>query len=372
MSRRAALLATVAPALLAIATALGFAALVAALGGSPPGPAVAALLRGSLGSAANVADTLVRSVPLLFTGTAVMLAFRSGIFNIGADGQFLAGALAATAVGTSLPAFPGMSAVVLLSGALAGGLWAALPALLRIRREVSEVITTILLNFVALYLVSFAVNGPLQEPLRTYPQSAPLPAAAELHRLSPVLDDRLHGGLALALGLAVGTGALLSRTSLGLRLRAAGLNANAARLAGFPVRRDLALAFALSGALAGLGGAVELAGVTHRLYEKFSPGYGYTAIAVALLGGLRVPGTIASALFFAALGAGATAMERSAGVSAVLAVAVQGATLLAVALLGALRQGSPSASAAASADGAGPLAPAEPRTAVAAVGGERE
>ncbi|MFM7142006.1 MAG: ABC transporter permease [Alphaproteobacteria bacterium] len=322
------------PALLAVAVALGLAALLAAMGGHAPGRAVGALVDGSLGSAENVADVLVRATPLVFTGVAVMLAFRSGIFNIGAEGQFLVGALAAGVVGTRWGSFPGQAVAALLAGMLAGAAWASLPALLRIRRGVSEVITTILLNFVALYLVSWAVNGPLQEASRTYPQSDALAATSELWQLAPSIDDRLHAGVVLALLLAVAAGALISRTGLGLRLRAAGLNADAARMAGFPVIRDLALAFALSGAIAGLGGAVELGGVTHRLFEKISPGYGYTAIAVALLGGLRVPGLVAAALFFAALGAGATAMERSVGVSAVLAVAVQGATLLAVATLG--------------------------------------
>jgi simple sugar transport system permease protein len=290
---------------------------------------------GSVGSTANVADTLVRSAPLLLCGAAVMLAFRSGIFNIGADGQFLAGALAATAVATQVPPFYGQSLAVLASGAIAGALWALVPALFRIRREVSEVITTILLNFIALYLVSWAVSGFLQEPSRAYPQSAAIPAQAHLWRLASGSGDRLHAGIPLAFALVAATGGLMSATGLGLRLRAAGLNAAAARLAGFPVRADLAIAFALSGALAGLAGAVELAGVTHRLYDKFSPGYGYTAIAVALLGGLRAAGVFAAALFFAALGAGASAMERSAGISAVVAVAVQGATLLAVALTSA-------------------------------------
>jgi len=281
------------PALLSVAVALGLAALVAAAGGHAPGEAVGALVRGSLGSAENVADVLVRATPLVFTGVAVMLAFRSGIFNVGAEGQFLAGALAAGVVGTGSP-FPGQAVAALLAGVLAGAAWAALPALLRIRRGVSEVITTILLNFVALYLVSWSVNGPLQEPSRTYPQSGPLAATAELWQIAPGLDDRLHAGVPLALAVAIAAGALLSRTGLGLRLRAAGLNADAARLAGFPVVRDLALAFALSGALAGLGGAVELAGVTHRVYEKLSPGYGYTAIQLQMA--MQLPAAISPML----------------------------------------------------------------------------
>ena len=195
----------------------------------------------------------------------------------------------------------------------------------------NEVITTILLNFVALYLVSYAVDGPLQEVAGHYPQSDPLLPGALLWR--PFAASRLHVGVALAFVATLAVGSLLTRTALGLRLRAAGSNAAAARMAGFPVMRDLTVAFALSGALAGLAGAVEVAGVTGRLYERISPGYGYTAIAIALLGGLRSGGVIAAALFFAALSAGAGAMERSAGVSSVLVLAVQGATLLAIAML---------------------------------------
>jgi simple sugar transport system permease protein len=320
-----------APALVALGVTVVLAAVLAHVGGADPLAAIAALFVGSIGSTANVADTLVRATPLLLTGAAVMLAFKSGVFNIGAEGQFLVGALAATAAGTMPGPETGRWLLVLLAGAAGGALWATVAAGLRIGREVNEVITTILLNFVALYLVSYAVDGPLQEAARQYPQSDPLVAGAMLWR--PIVGSRLHAGVALAFVVALGVGVLLSRTALGLRLRAAGSNAPAARLAGFPVLRDLTVAFALSGAIAGLAGAVEVAGVTGRLYERISPGYGYTAIAIALLGGLRSGGVIAAALFFAALSAGAGAMERSAGVSSVLVLAVQGATLLAIAML---------------------------------------
>lgn len=305
------------------------AAAVAALGGADPWTAVRALLVGSVGSPASLAATLVKTSPLLLTGVAVMLAFRSGVFNIGAEGQFLVGALAGTVAGTLPGPDAGRWLLVLACGALAGGAWAVIAAGFRIGRSVNEVITTILLNFVALYLVSYAVDGPLQEAARQYPQSDPLVPGAMLSRLA---GSRLHAGIALAALASVAVGGLLSYTALGLRLRASGLNAPAARLAGFPVRRDLLVAFALSGALAGLAGAVEIAGVTGRLYERISPGYGYTAIAIALLGNLRTGGVVAAALFFAALATGAAAMERSAGVSAVLVLGVQGATLLAMAL----------------------------------------
>lgn len=323
--------ASIVPGVLALLVAMGLAALLAALAGADPGRAIAALFQGALGSAADMAQTLVRTTPLLLTGTGVMLGLRAGIFNVGAEGQFLVGALAATAVGTIGPFGAWQGIAVLAAGILAGGAWALVAGGLRIARGVSEVISTILLNFVALYLVSWAVHGPLGEAAGRYPQSDLLFPSARL----PILAEgtQLHAGIPLALGLTVAVGVFLTRTTLGLRMRAAGQNAQAARFAGFPVVRDLAVAFALSGALAGLAGAVEVAGVTGRLYEKISPGYGYAAIAVALLGGLRPVGVILAASFFAALAAGASSMERSAGVSAVVVQAVQGATLLTVAAL---------------------------------------
>lgn len=321
----------VAPAAAAVALAVVFTGLMAAVVGASPLRAISALFSGSVGSGASLAATLLRTSPLLLTGLAVMLAFRSGVFNIGAEGQLLVGALVATAVATRTGSWTGQAVVVLFAGALAGALWAGVAAWLREKRQVNEVITTILLNFIALYLVSYAVDGPLKEQSGAYPQSDAFPPTAELWRL--VSGTRLHVGLLIGVAGVFASGALLSRSALGLRLRSAGLNPRAARVAGFPVGRDLFLAFALSGALAGLAGAIEVAGVTGRLYERISPGYGYTAIAIALLGGLRPAGVLLAALFFAALGTGASAMERTAGISAVLAVAIQGATLLSVALI---------------------------------------
>lgn len=321
----------VAPAAAAVALAVVFTGLMAAVVGANPLRAISALFSGSVGSGASLAATLLRTSPLLLTGLAVMLAFRSGVFNIGAEGQLLVGALAATAVATRTGSWTGQAVVVLSAGALAGALWAGIAAWLREKRQVNEVITTILLNFIALYLVSYAVDGPLKEQSGAYPQSDPFPLTAELWRL--VSGTRLHVGLLIGVVGVFASWALLSRSTLGLRLRSSGLNPRAARVAGFPVGRDLFLAFALSGALAGLAGAIEVAGVTGRLYERISPGYGYTAIAIALLGGLRPAGVLLAALFFAALGTGASAMERTAGISAVLAVAIQGATLLSVALI---------------------------------------
>lgn len=317
----------------AVALAVAAAGGLAWLAGASPLAAVGALASGSLLSLDGLGATLQHATPLLLTGLAVLLAFRSGVFNIGAEGQFLMGALAATAAGTLLPPFPGQALVALAAGAAGGAAWAQIAAAYRLGRGVGEVITTILLNFVALYVVSWMVSGPLREQSGAYPQSDPLASTARLWTLDG--DGTLHAGILVGLVAMVAVGFLVQKMPLGLRLRAAGLNAAAARVAGFPVARDLLLAFSLSGALAGLAGAVEVTGLTGRLFERIGSGYGYTAIAVALLGGLRPLGVLGAALFFGALGAGASTMERTADVSAVVAIAVQGAVLLGLTVIAA-------------------------------------
>lgn len=299
--------------------------------------ALAAFWQGSLGSGdAIVSATLVRATPLVLAGLAVALAFRAGVLNLGAEGQLLAGAAAAATVGTVLlPALGGATVVAALAaGALAGAGWAAIAAGFR-RRGVLEVISTIMLNFVALYAVGWLVRGPLQEPTHAYPQSRTLEAGARLPLLVP--DSRLHVGFALALAAAGGLWWLLRTTAAGFRVRAVGLNSNAAAVAGLiDVNRVTARAFLASGALAGLAGAVEVTGVTFALYD-LSPGYGYTAIAVALLAGLNPLGVVATGVLFGALEAGATAMQRDAGVPASVAGVIEAALVLAVLGIGARR-----------------------------------
>jgi len=319
-------LADVARALFAIAVALvAVAAALAALGFAP-GPALAALARGAVGSPAAWAATVLKSTPLLLTGLAVALCFRCGVWNIGAEGQLLAGALCATAVATRL--LPGAPAFVLLpavvaAGAAGGFAVGAIAGALRAGRGVSEVISTILLNFVAIQLVALAVHGPLQEAAGAYPKSDPFPAAA----LLPAVG-RWHLGVAIAVLLALATEGLLFRTAVGFRMRAVGLAPRAARFAGISPERIALATLGLGGALAGVAGAFEVAGVTGQLYEGISPGHGYTAIAVALLAKLRPLAVIPSALFFGALEAGAGAMQREAGVPASVTQVVQGIAIL--------------------------------------------
>ena len=316
----------------AVSLTLLLAAAGLALGGHSPVAAGAALARGAFGTPdAVLSVTLVRAVPLVLTGLAVALAFRAGVWNIGAEGQLYAGALLGTAVGLASAGLPGWIHLPLALGAaaLGGALWAALPALLRTRLGVGEVITTLVLNFVALHLVSWAVRGPLQEARRVFPQSAPV---AETARLEPLWEGtRLHWGFPLAVALAVALWWVLTRTVIGFRVRAVGASPAAAWIAGrIRVAPLLFGTFLASGALAGLAGGVEVAGVTYALYEGLSPGHGYTAIAVALLARLHPLGVVAAGALFGALEGGAGAMQRTIGVPVAWVRVVEALVILSV------------------------------------------
>ena len=322
------MIARVLPSLLALVIALAVSAVAIALTGANPLLALQALASGAFGSADSWSEVGVRMCPLLLTGLGVAIAFRAAIWNIGAEGQLLIGAVVVAWLGTRMAAFPAWVSlpVVLAAAALGGALWAAIAGVLKTARGVDEVISTIVLNFIAAGAVGYLVHGPLMEAAATYPQSDAIDAAVRLPRL--LTGYRIHAGLLIALAAAAFAEVLLFRTVLGFSMRAAGLNPIATRLAGFRVTRALLSALAVSGALAGLAGGIEVSAVTYRLYEQFSPGYGFTAIAVALLGRLHPGGVILAALFFAALDVGSAAMQRSAGVSSVLASVVQAAVIV--------------------------------------------
>jgi len=352
-------------ALLSLAFTLLVTAALLSLGGHDPRLALSALVGGAAGTPdALLSVTLVRTVPLLLTGLAVAVAFRAGIWNIGAEGQLYAGAVVAAWVGISgegLPA-PILLPAVLLGSAAGGMAWAWLPAFLKVRRGVGEVITTLLLNFVAIHLAAWMVHGPLQEARGVFPQTDPIAAAARLPLLIP--GSRLHWGFALAVLLAVGGWVLLRYTVFGFRLRALGASPEAAAAAGRVEPRRLTWqVFLLSGALAGLAGGVEVSGLTYALYEGLSPGHGYTAIAVALLAGLNPLGVIGTATFFGALEGGAGAMQRVAAVPAAWVRGVEALVILSVlaanrVLRGASFPGMGARSATSRRDG--PAPPAEP------------
>ena len=326
-------------ALSLVAAIVALVAILTFASGYDPVRALAALWRGSLGTAYAISSaSLVRATPLMLTGLAVALAFTAGVINLGAEGQLLMGAATAVAVAPAFARSGGalVLPLVLGAGAIAGAAWAYIPAWLRRRFGVLEVISTIMMNFVAAYFVGYLVRGPLQEPLRIYPQSAQLPESARLPLL--LNGTRLHWGFGVALASATLLWWVLRSTAAGFRVRVAGANPDAARSASLiDVNRTATHAFLVSGLLAGLAGAVEVSGVTYSLYENLSPGYGYTAIAVALVGSLDPILTALSAILFGALEAGASAMQRDAGVPSVLASVVEAAIIVLLVAFSALR-----------------------------------
>lgn len=316
------LLLSVAAAFLSIALL----ALAGAVFGHSPIELLSILLSGSIGSSFALQGTIVKTVPLLLTGLSVAIAFRAGVWNIGGEGQFLAGALAA------FVAAPYGVVASLLAATLAGAAWASIASLLRLWRNAPEVLTTILLNFIAIELLGWCVNGPLKEASGKYPETDA--ASASLPTFG---STQIHAGVLLAVAVCLASWWMLYRTAEGLRLRATGFNPSAAQFAGVDVNAQIVRAMAISGACAGLAGGIELLGVTHRLFERFAAGYGYAGIAVALLGELNPLATLASAIFFGALTTGAGELQRSANISSTVATFGQAIVILTLILFGSWR-----------------------------------
>jgi simple sugar transport system permease protein len=272
-----------------------------------------------------IADAAVKGAPILFCALSFLLARDAGVVNIGAEGQFLIGALAAAFACTR---FSAGAPLTLLAGAVGGAAWAAIASWLAEKRRVLDVLATILLNFIAAGAVSIAVHGFLQERARTFPQSDPIPDSSRL----PILwaGTRVHAGVALAALLCAALAIFRLRTRSGFRLRAAGANPAAAEVAGIPVRKVRVLAFVAAGGIAGIGGAAELLGVTGRLFDSFSSGYGFIGLAAAVVGGLTPGGAAAASLAFGFLQGAATLAQRRLGISAVSAMAAEALLLLAV------------------------------------------
>ena len=293
------------------------------------------LLRGGFGSVFALSETFTRAIPLMLTGLAAAVAFRARLFNIGAEGQLYVGALAAVAVGGlhggsgfDLPA-PLLFGLMLLAAALAGALLLLGPALLKARLGVDEVVTTLLLNFIVLLLVSLMLDGPMKDPTAMgWPQSVALMGELELSKL--VEQTRVHSGLLIAAALAVAVWVLMKYTVLGFDIRAVGANARAAAFAGVPVTRTVVLVAMLSGALAGLAGAIEVAGRTSYLTLDMSPGYGYSGIVIAMLAGLHPLGVVAASVFVAGVLVGADSMSRAIGVPTYIADVIVAASLISV------------------------------------------
>jgi general nucleoside transport system permease protein len=297
--------------LLAVAVTFVLTAGIVLLAGADPLAAYEELFVTPLSSEFRLFEVLVSATPLLFTGAAVAIAFRAGYWNIGAEGQLLCGAIAAAWLGMHVDGWPRVLSLPLMVvlGMLAGAAWALTPALLRVRFGIDEVVTTLLLNPVALLLVSGLLNGPWRDPVTRFPESPRITASAEFPQLAD--RHRLHLGFLLALAVLALAWFVTERTTTGLRLRAVGLSPHAARFAGIRVERTLLGAALASGAVAGLAGVSEVAGIQYRLTEGVSSGFGYTGIVVATLAGLSFPGVLAASLLLGLVNVGAGSASRS-------------------------------------------------------------
>ncbi|MBH8564006.1 ABC transporter permease [Nostoc sp. CENA67] len=321
---------------IAIGSALAVGAVLILFAGANPIAAYTALFQESLSTYFGFGNTLTKMTPLLFTSLGVLIALRAGQFNIGGEGQIYLGALGSTLIGLYLQGLPALIHIplALLAGFLFGAIWGWIPGYLKAMRGVNEVITTLLLNYIAVNLVSYLVQNPLKAPSAP---SAYSPLIAKSAQLPIILPQSLaHAGILLALIAAGILWVLLVRSPLGYQINAVGFNSTAARYAGISVERTVMLVMTLAGGLAGLAGASEVMGLKYRLFEQVSPGYGFDAIAIAFLSRGSVFAVVLTSLFFAALRSGANVMQRSAGVPVTVVYAIQGLTVLFIAVALAL------------------------------------
>jgi general nucleoside transport system permease protein len=319
--------------LAALVCALLVGAVFILLAKSDPVKAYKVMFAGPFSSHFGISETLVRAVPLLLVGLGIIVSFRSGILNIGGEGQILMGAVAASAAAMAFPQWPAvlLLPLVLLAGCAGGAFWGGIAGWLKARLSVNEILSTVMLNQIAAQLYIFLIRGPLIDPEQlTYgtraPQTALMPETIWLGRLIP--GTRLHAGLILAVLLAFVVYVFLWRTTLGYRMRAVGAGPESARYGGIRVEFYLVLAMVLAGALSGLAGTFEVLGVHHRALEEISAGYGFSGIVAALFGRLHPIGTIPAAILFGALILGADMMQRAVNIPAAIVMAVQGLVIL--------------------------------------------
>ena len=301
-------------------------AIVIAATHANPLAAYTALVQGAFGSVQAVAETLAQSTVFIFAGVGVAIAFRAGLFNIGAEGQLVVGALCTAVAGAQLHLPAAMEIVVCASiGAAGGAIWASIAGILRARYGASEVITTIMLNYIAALGANFLVAGPLRGSAYA-PETAAIDPAAVLPPF--MAGTRLTIAFPLAIATALALWWWLGRSVTGFELRMVGGSERVARYAGISVPRTIVRTMALSGALAGLGGACEVLALFHRFNAQLSPGYGFTSIAVALLARSNPLGVVASGLFFGVLQNGALSMQAQAGISKDLIAIIEGLIIL--------------------------------------------
>ena len=319
--------------LTALVGALVIGAIFILLAKSDPIRAYKVMLTGPFSSSFGITETLVRTTPLLLTGLGIIISFRCGVLNIGGEGQILIGAIASAGIALAFPNLPGLFLfpLVLISGALAGGVWGAIAGVLKARLNVNEILSTVMLNQIAAQLYLLLIRGVLIDPQEVaygtgVPQTALVPDVVWLTRLIP--GARLNTGFILAIVLAILVYYLLMRTTVGYRLRAVGAGPAAAQYAGINVPFYMALSMFLAGGLAGLAGTVEVLGVHHRALEDISAGYGFSAIVAALFGRLHPIGIVPASILFGSLILGADMMQRAVSIPAAIVMVIQGFVIL--------------------------------------------
>jgi len=319
----------------ALLIALLCGAILFLLAGANPLQAYAVMFTRPLKGIFGLTEILVRATPLMIVALGIAISFRSGILNIGGEGQILIGAIIGAAVALNLPTMPKYLHLTLIFAAsfLGGALWGGIAGWMRAYFSVNEILSTVMLNYIAIQIYTFLIRGPMIDPQEIkygtgVPQTASLPRTLWLRKLIP--GARLHTGIILAVILAVLVYVFLWKTPIGYRMRAVGAEAKASRYAGINVPKYLFLAMFLAGGLAGLAGAVEVCGVHHRGLESISAGYGFSGIVVALFGGLHPLGIIPASMLFGLLIIGADMMQRSVEVPAAIIMSIQGLIILAI------------------------------------------
>jgi general nucleoside transport system permease protein len=324
--------------LLAIAAALLVGAGLIAIAGVSPIKAYTVLFSEALANYYGFANTLNKMAPLLLASLGVLVALKAGQFNIGGEGQIYMGGLGSALVGLQVHGLPAVVHIplALLGGFALGALWGVIPGYLKAVQGINEVITTLLLNYIAQNLISYLVSGVLMERNAPSPFSPPIDPAAQLPILLP--QTQAHAGIVIGLIATIALWIIFAYTPLGYQIEAVGQNPIASRYAGISVRGTIIGTMALAGGLAGLAGSGEVMGLKYRLFENFSPGYGFDAIAIAFLSRGNLAGVLLISLFFGALRSGANVMQRSAGVPVTVVYAIQGLTVLFIAISLALER----------------------------------
>ena len=332
--------------LVSIAAGVLFGAVLMIAFKKDPVAAYSALVRGSFGSAFAISNTVSRAVPLVFTGLTVALGFKAGMFNIGAEGQLIIGGLVAAWLGpmTGIPAFVHIPLVLVACG-IAGMLWALLPAIFKIRTGAHEVITTLMMSFIAVQVVDLILRLYLKDPnsssgaSRAVAASSELPPLGEIAPFLPALIADVHVGIFVAIVAAIASWVLMSRTWMGYEIRAVGENPHAAELHGVSLTRVILLALLVGGILAGMAGGIQIMALQHKLYARSSVGLGFAGIAVALLANNNPLWILPSAILFGALQSGAAQLQLAADTPVELAEAIQGTIVFFVATQGFVRLG---------------------------------